>query len=139
MPQRAQRSTTLRLLGLEDPFVADPQAPPASESERAARLRLVQRFEAIVEREPAAHWILRLRAAGVPAAPVRTLDQLYDDPQALANGLVQDVPAPAGDSVRLLGGIFKVDGAPAGARRGVPALGQHTDEVLGALGAGAQG
>jgi crotonobetainyl-CoA:carnitine CoA-transferase CaiB-like acyl-CoA transferase len=127
----AQRSTTLHLLGLEDPFVADPQAPPASESERAARLRLVQRFEAIVEREPAAHWIRRLRAAGVPAAQVRTLDQLYEDPQALANGLVQEVPAPAGDPVRLLGGVFKVDGAPAGARRGVPALGEHTEEVLG--------
>jgi crotonobetainyl-CoA:carnitine CoA-transferase CaiB-like acyl-CoA transferase len=129
----AQRRTTLRLLGLEDPFVADPQAAPASESERAARVRLVRRFEAIVAREPAAHWIRRLRAAGVPAAQVRTLDQLYEDPQALANGLVQDVPAPAGDTVRLLGGVFKIDGAPAGARRGVPALGEHTDEVLGAL------
>jgi len=130
----AQRRTTLHLLGLEDPFVADPQAPPASESERAARVRLVRRFESIVEREPAAHWIRRLRAAGVPAAQVRTLDQLYEDPQALANGLVQEVPAPAGDTVRLLGSVFKVDGAPAGARRGVPALGEHTAEVLASLG-----
>ena len=97
------------------------------------RVRLVRRFEAILAREPAVHWIRRLRAAGVPAAQVRTLDQLYDDPQALANGLVQDVDAPGGESVRLLGGVFKVDGAPAGARRGVPALGEHTDEVLGAM------
>ena len=43
---------------------------------------------------PAAHWIRRLRAAGVPAAQVRTLDRLYDDPQAHANGLVQEVAAP---------------------------------------------
>ena len=92
----AQRRTTLRLLGLEDPFVADPQAAPACEAERAARVQLVRRFEAILAREPAAHWIRRLRAAGVPAAQVRTLDQLYDDPQAHANGLVQDVAAPAG-------------------------------------------
>jgi crotonobetainyl-CoA:carnitine CoA-transferase CaiB-like acyl-CoA transferase len=70
----AQRRMTLRLLGLEDPFVADPQAAPASEPERAARARLVRRFEAILEREPAAHWIDRLRAAGVPAAQVRTLE-----------------------------------------------------------------
>jgi crotonobetainyl-CoA:carnitine CoA-transferase CaiB-like acyl-CoA transferase len=134
----AQRRTTLRLLGLEDPFVADPQAPPASDSERAARVRLVRRFEAIVEDEPAAHWIRRLRAAGVPAAQVRKLDQLYEDPQAMANGLVQDVDAPAGDSVRLLGGVFKIDGAPAGARRGVPALGEHTAEVLRAIGVEAE-
>jgi crotonobetainyl-CoA:carnitine CoA-transferase CaiB-like acyl-CoA transferase len=132
----AQRRTTLRLLGLEDPFVADPQAAPASEPERAARVRLVRRFEAILEREPAGHWIRRLRAAGVPAAQVRTLDQVYDDPQAVANGLVQEVAAPGGETVRLLGGVFKVDGAAAGARRGVPALGEHTAEVLGAFGVG---
>jgi crotonobetainyl-CoA:carnitine CoA-transferase CaiB-like acyl-CoA transferase len=130
----AQRRMTLRLLGLEDPFVADPQAAPASEPERAARARLVRRFEAILEREPAAHWIDRLRAAGVPAAQVRTLEQLYDDPQALANGLVQEVPTPGGETVRLLGSVFKVDGSAAEARRGVPALGEHTAEVLGALG-----
>ena len=129
----AQRRTTLRELGLEDPFVADPQAAPANEPERAARVRLVRRFEAILERESAAHWIRRLRAAGVPAAQVRALGQLYDDPQALANGLVQEVPAPGGETVRLLGGVFKVDGAAVGARRGVPALGEHTDEVLAPL------
>ena len=61
---------------------------------------------------------------------MRSLDRLYDDPQVRANGLVQEVDAPAGAAVRLLGGVFKVDGEPAGARRGVPALGEHTAEVL---------
>jgi crotonobetainyl-CoA:carnitine CoA-transferase CaiB-like acyl-CoA transferase len=131
----AQRRTTLELLGLSDPFVADPQAPPRSEAERAARIRLVASFEALLAREPAAHWITRLRTAGVPAAEVRALDQLYDDPQARANGLVQEVDAPAAAAVRLLGGVFKVDGAPTAARRGVPALGEHTAELLGGLAA----
>ena len=127
----AQRRTVLRLLELDDPFVADPQAPPASAGEHAARVRLVRRFEALLAGAPAAHWISRLRAAGVPAAPLRSLDRLYDDPQVRANGLVQEVAAPSAPSVRLLGGVFKVDGTPAGARRGVPALGEHTAEVLG--------
>jgi crotonobetainyl-CoA:carnitine CoA-transferase CaiB-like acyl-CoA transferase len=129
----AQRRATLRLLGLEDPFVADPQAPPASAAEREARMALVRRFETLLGGAPAAHWIRRLRAAGIPAAAVRTLDQLYDDPQAVANGLVQQVETPGADAVRLLGGLFKVEGAPAAARRGVPALGEHTAEILGAL------
>jgi crotonobetainyl-CoA:carnitine CoA-transferase CaiB-like acyl-CoA transferase len=126
----AQRRTALRLLELEDPFVADPQAPPASPAERAARLALVRRFETAFAEESSGHWIRRLRAAGVPAAPVRSLDQLFQDPQARANGLVQEVAAPAAPDVRLLGGVFKVEGEPAGARRGVPALGEHTAEVL---------
>jgi crotonobetainyl-CoA:carnitine CoA-transferase CaiB-like acyl-CoA transferase len=132
----AQRRATLRVLGLEDPFVADPQAAPACEAERAARVQLVRRFETLLAGEPASHWIGRLRAAGVPAAQVRSLDQLYEDPQAQANGLVQDVAAPAGAIVRLLGGVFKVDGAPTAARRGVPALGEHTAEVLTELATG---
>jgi crotonobetainyl-CoA:carnitine CoA-transferase CaiB-like acyl-CoA transferase len=127
----AQRRTTLGLLGLEDPFVADPQAEPGSEAERAARRRLMARFEALLAAEPAGHWVRRFRAAGVPAAEVRMLDQLYDDPQAVANGLVQEVATPGAESARLLGGVFKVDGTPAAARRGVPALGEHTAEVLG--------
>jgi crotonobetainyl-CoA:carnitine CoA-transferase CaiB-like acyl-CoA transferase len=134
----AQRRATLRVLGLADPFAVDPQAAPGSEPERAARAALVRRFEAILAREPAARWIGRLRAAGVPAAQVHALDQLYDDPQTVANGLVQDVEAPAG-GVRLLGGVFKVEGVPARARRGVPALGEYTGEVLGAIGAEATG
>ena len=70
------------------------------------------------------------RAAGAPAGQVRALDQLYDCPQAVANGLVQDVRAGGRASVRLLGNLFKVDGHAAPARRGVPALGEHNDEVL---------
>ena len=131
----AQRRTALRLLGLEDPFVADPQAPPASAGERASRMALVARFEQAFAREPSGSWIRRLRAAGVPAAEVRTLDQVFDDPQAQANGLVQEVTTPAGRDARLLGSVFKVDGEPAGARRGVPALGEHTAEVLAEAGA----
>ena len=131
----AQRRTALRLLGLDDPFVADPQAPPVSAGERTSRLALVRRFESTFAAEPSGHWIRRLRAAGVPAAPVRTLDQVFDDPQARANGLVQEVATPAGRDARLLGGVFKVDGEPAGARRGVPALGEHTAEVLAEAGA----
>ena len=130
-----QRRATLAVLGLEDPFVANPQAEPASAAERAVRRRLVERFEELLASSPAAHWIGRLRAAGVPAAEVRTLERLYEDPQARANGLVQEVDAPGVDGVRLLGGIFKVDGAPAAARRGVPGLGEHTAEVLDALAA----
>ena len=97
--------------------------------------RSCRRFEATFAEQPSGHWIRRLRAAGVPAAPVRTLDQVFDDPQARANGLVQQVATPAGRDARLLGGLFKVDGEPAGARRGVPALGEHTAEVLAEAGA----
>jgi crotonobetainyl-CoA:carnitine CoA-transferase CaiB-like acyl-CoA transferase len=126
----AQRRATLAVLGLEDPFVANPQARPANDTERACREELGRRFEKLLAELPAAHWIRTFREAGAPAAEVRALDALYECPQAVANGLVQEVRAPGQASVRLLGNLFKVDGHAAPARRGVSALGEHNDEVL---------
>jgi crotonobetainyl-CoA:carnitine CoA-transferase CaiB-like acyl-CoA transferase len=63
---------------------------------------------------------------------VRSLDQLFDDAQVRANGLVQDVDQPGVGRVRLLGSPFKVDGAPTGRGRPAPALGEHAGELLGA-------
>jgi crotonobetainyl-CoA:carnitine CoA-transferase CaiB-like acyl-CoA transferase len=128
-----QRRRTLEVLGLDDPHVANPQARAVDPAERAARRGVVERFEAALAQRPAAEWIATFRAAGVPCAEVALLDQLYDSPQAQANGLVQTVAGPAGDAVRLLGNVFKVDGVAAAAVRGVPALGEHTAEVLAEL------
>jgi crotonobetainyl-CoA:carnitine CoA-transferase CaiB-like acyl-CoA transferase len=68
----------------------------------------------------------------VPASEVRMLAQLFDDEQALANGLVQTVEQPGVGAVRLLGSPFKVDGAAGGRGRPAPGLDEHAGEVLGA-------
>jgi crotonobetainyl-CoA:carnitine CoA-transferase CaiB-like acyl-CoA transferase len=129
----AQRRRALAVLGIDDPHVGNPQAPAASTTERARRRDVVERIEAVLAERAAADWIATLRAAGVPCAEVRLLDQLYDSPQAQANGLVQTVAAPGGDAVRLLGNVFKVDGEAPPAARGVPGLGEHTSEILAEL------
>jgi crotonobetainyl-CoA:carnitine CoA-transferase CaiB-like acyl-CoA transferase len=71
-----------------------------------------------------------LAARGVPAGEVRSLDQLFDDAQVRANGLVQTVEQPGVGPVRLLGSPFKVDGRPTGNGRPAPALDQHDQELL---------
>jgi crotonobetainyl-CoA:carnitine CoA-transferase CaiB-like acyl-CoA transferase len=123
-----QRRAALAILGLDDPWAANPQAPPADLHERARRVGLVEEFERRLALEPAADWIRRFRAVGVPAAQVQRLDQLFEHEQVDANGLVATVDGGAGP-VRLLGSVFKVDDmtAPVGP---IPRLGEHTEEVL---------
>ena len=124
-----QRRAAGAILGLDDPWVANPQAPPADLAERARRVGLVEEFERRLALEPAADWIRRFRAVGVPAAQVQRLDQLFEHEQVDANGLVATVDGGAGP-VRLLGSVFKVDDitpAPVGP---IPRLGEHTEEVL---------
>jgi crotonobetainyl-CoA:carnitine CoA-transferase CaiB-like acyl-CoA transferase len=127
-----QRAAAAAVLELEDPWVANPQAPPATTDERAQRELLVAEFERRVAQAPAETWVRRFRAAGVPAAEVRVLDQLFEDDQVLANGLVQTVRHDRVGAVKLLGSLFKIDGAVTAPHRAVPALGEHTEEVLAA-------
>ncbi len=125
-----QRVAAAAVLGLEDPCAANPQAPPASEDERQQRLAMVSEFERRVAGESARVLVQRFRAAGVPAAEVRLLEQQFEHEQVQANGLVHTVEhAPVGE-VKLLGSLFKIDGFAVPPGRGIPALGEHTEEVL---------
>jgi len=127
----AQRLRVGELFGLEDPFAGNPQAAPADADEhrrRSAHVRAVEdAFASLSVREA----VDALTAQGVPAGEVRSLDQLFDDEQVRANGLVQAVEQPGVGPVRLLGSPFKVDGRPSGSGRAAPGLDQHAGELLG--------
>ena len=75
-----------------------------------------------------------LEAAGVPCGPVNTVDQVFDEPQALDRGLVveqsrDDLAQP----VRTVASPIRLSKTPVGYDAPPPRLGQHTDEVLGGL------
>jgi crotonobetainyl-CoA:carnitine CoA-transferase CaiB-like acyl-CoA transferase len=125
-----QRIAAAGVLGLADPWAANPQAPPSDGDERARRLALVAEFERRIAAEPAAVWVARLREAGVPSAEVRSLDQQFEDDQVTANGLVHTLTHASAGTVKLLGSLFKIDGSVSPPRRSIPALGEHTEEVL---------
>jgi crotonobetainyl-CoA:carnitine CoA-transferase CaiB-like acyl-CoA transferase len=127
-----QRLRVCELLDLRDPFVDNPQATPADAAERdrrAAHVRAVEAgFAGLTVREA----VGELADRAVPAGEVRALDQLFDDPQVSANGLVQTVDQPGVGPVRLLGSPFKVDGAPTASGRPAPGLDEHAGELSGA-------
>ena len=125
-----QRVAAAGVLGLEDPWAANPQASPGSADERERRLALVAEFERRLATEPVALWVKRFRAAGVPAAEVRALEQLFEHDQVRANGLVHTLAHGPAGPVKLLGSLFKIDGASIPPGRSVPALSEHTEEVL---------
>ena len=124
-----QRSAVCSLFGLEDPFLEDPQAPPADAAELASRMRHACRIEQGFLELTLSQAVAGLTERGVPAAEVRRLEQLFGDSQAKANGLVQTVEQGTG-SVALLGNVFKVDGQAEPAKRGAPGLDEHGGELL---------
>ena len=99
-------------------------------SDRAA-VRLA--LETALGRRTAREWVDVLARHGIPCAPVQDLGQLPSDPQLVATGQLATLPHPAGD-VTVVGSPLRVDGQRLRPRSAPPTLGQHTVEVLRALG-----
>ena len=96
-----------------------------------SRDRLIPLIEAVTRTRGTDAWMEALEAAGVPCAPVNTIDRVFADPQVEARGMQIRMPHPlAGEDVRLVGSPIRLSRTPVSYRRAPPALGQHTDEVL---------
>jgi crotonobetainyl-CoA:carnitine CoA-transferase CaiB-like acyl-CoA transferase len=76
----------------------------------------------------------RLHAAGVPSAPILTVDRVLHEPQTEASGMLVPAPHPRLPSYRSIGLPIEWDGARPGVRRVPPLLGEHTADVLTWLG-----
>ena len=95
------------------------------------RDRLISTIEAVTRTRGTDAWMGALESAGVPCAPVNTIDRVFADPQVEARGMQIRMPHPlAGEDVRLVGSPIRLSATPVSYRRAPPTLGQHTDEVL---------
>jgi crotonobetainyl-CoA:carnitine CoA-transferase CaiB-like acyl-CoA transferase len=86
---------------------------------------LQARLEAILAADTTANWVTKLEAKGVPAGPLNTIAQAWDDPQVKARGLLAEV-----DGRRFVRTPIKLHETPVALRRGPAEVGEHTREVL---------
>jgi crotonobetainyl-CoA:carnitine CoA-transferase CaiB-like acyl-CoA transferase len=94
----------------------------------AHRQALGQALQERLGRRERAAWLQLLAAVGVPAAPINSIPEVFADPE-LRERLVAEV-----DGVPQVRSPLRVDGRPAMVDGPPPALGQHTQTVLRALG-----
>jgi formyl-CoA transferase len=114
-------------------LAADPQF--ATNAARVANfsetVRLVQ--EKVAAR-PVAHWLAALAEAGVPCAPIQTLDQALAHPQLTSRRLVLETRHPVLGNMPQMGFPVAFDGAPRGGTRPPPLHGEHSAEILREIG-----
>jgi formyl-CoA transferase len=91
---------------------------------RAALLALV---EPVLLTRTRDDWLSRLRAAGVPCAPVNNVAELVASEQFEAMDVLRTLPR---SGLKVVGVPMSFDGARPDPYRDAPKLGEHTDEVM---------
>jgi crotonobetainyl-CoA:carnitine CoA-transferase CaiB-like acyl-CoA transferase len=124
---------------------ADLQANPlfASNNLRVqARATLIPLLRDRLATRSAADLTLLFERVGLPFAPIRRPEELYDDEHLLATGGLADITLPdgerAGQTARTTLFPFTMDGQRLGVRLQPPTKGQHTAELLAGLGYSAE-
>lgn len=90
----------------------------------------------VYREKPVDYWVALLVNAGVPAAPVNTVGRMIEDPQVAARNMIVKQKHPKAGELALIGVPVKLSETPGSIRTPAPLLGEHTDEVLSALGYG---
>jgi crotonobetainyl-CoA:carnitine CoA-transferase CaiB-like acyl-CoA transferase len=70
----------------------------------------------------------------VPAAPLNTLDEVFDDPQVHEYGFPQVITHPKMGDVKMVGNAVDMSRTPPIVDKPPPVLGEHADEILSSLG-----
>jgi len=78
------------------------------------------------------NWRAKLRAAGIPASPIRRLDEVVNDAQCEEREMFPYTTDPNFGQVRVVGSPIKFPEEPTTFLSSAPRLGQHTKETLSA-------
>jgi len=127
------RIRLLDVFGLKDPRMTDPDYDDTTPEAYEMGMQLVVDFERIFASKTTADWFKKLRSHDIPCEPIRFVEEMVDDEQVLANDYVISLDHHTGHKIRTSGPILQFSGGMVEPKSS-PALGQHTDEVLGDIG-----
>jgi crotonobetainyl-CoA:carnitine CoA-transferase CaiB-like acyl-CoA transferase len=121
-----------RLIGGED-YAADTRLHDQA-GRNAHREAILARVTAWTKAHSVQACCAALDAAGVPAAPVQTIDQVLSDPQTLARGMVVEQDHPVLGKIRLPNLPFRFSDCDTSPSGPAPLLGQHNREIAASVG-----
>ena len=127
------RLRLLETLGLTDESMSPDWDAAKPESQEYSH-NLERQAEELFRSKPSAEWLQILEDRNIPAGPVRFIEEMFDDPQVLANGLVDEFDHAREGKVRMVGPYARFSGTPLPHAPPSPSLGQHTAEILEWLG-----
>jgi len=101
---------------------------------RTRREELVEKLRIAFSRRSREEWVEILTKADVPVAPVRSLNEVAEDPHVRFREMIYDIPLPSGEVLKQVRFPVRLSSMPERENRRPPELGEHTEEVLEGLG-----
>jgi formyl-CoA transferase len=109
---------------------------------RQARVKNYNTLDEILKTKfktgPREHWLRLLEQNDIPAAPILNTKEVFEDPQVGHLGMLLEMVHPKMGPVRLVGSGIQMSESPPEMRLAPPTLGENNQEILGALGYGAE-
>jgi crotonobetainyl-CoA:carnitine CoA-transferase CaiB-like acyl-CoA transferase len=87
-------------------------------------------IETVTRSRTTREWVAALEAAGVPCGPINTLQEVFEEPQVKARGMLRNLPHANAGTVPQVVSPMKFSGTPLDFHSAPPVLGEHTDAVL---------
>jgi crotonobetainyl-CoA:carnitine CoA-transferase CaiB-like acyl-CoA transferase len=114
----------------QDPEFATPKARAAN------KVKLRQVIEGLFKagNKGRDQWVTELKAANVPAGPLRTVPEAFVSPELEDRALVSGLPHPVAGTVPNIAPPLRLSETPIADPVAAPLLGQHTEEVCRLLG-----
>tara|TARA_Y100000814_G_scaffold229327_2_gene173287 strand:+ start:110 stop:1366 length:1257 start_codon:yes stop_codon:yes gene_type:complete len=80
------------------------------------------------------YWLDKFDNVGVPAGPVKFVQELLEDEQILENDMLVELEHTSAGKVKMISPLLKMSDTKLNPKLASPTLGEHTDEILGDLG-----
>lgn len=90
------------------------------------KAEILEPMAAALRAQTTEHWLARMEAIGVPCSPIHDLQEVIEQPQTAAIGMLQRVP---GTGLDVVGLPVSFEGIRPSIRSKAPALGEHNEEV----------
>lgn len=117
----------------QNSLLDDPRFADSALRDKNCR-ELVLHFDIVFAEKTQQEWIEILTSKGLMFSPVQNVEDVCEDPQAIANNYIVDFEHPQFGNLKIPGYPIDFSRFSAGIRRPAPQIGEHTGEILREMG-----